>query len=95
MAFLMSILGGIGQWLLRAMLGGIVGKIENAAEEAAKSQRDAALLQAQTIGDGKDVELNIVKAQDAAKAQMEKDAQARPIDDPFGVNAWNSKGAAK
>ncbi len=87
MAFLISILTGTGQWLLKVFLGGLFNKVMTQIEDEAQHKLDAAVVQAQTTNDAAAVEIQIVKDEAAAKEKV--DAMKPTSDDPFGNANWN------
>ena len=88
----MPFLASIGMWLLKTLLGGIFGKIESSAKEEAVRQKDAALLKATTVEEGKTLEVKMIKDEALVEKKFEEDKAKRPPDDPFGAKAWNSEG---
>jgi hypothetical protein len=86
----MTILASIGMWLLKAILGGILGKIDDTITEEANRQKDAALLKAKTVEEGTAIEVQMIEKEKVIDKQFVADKAARPADDPFGVGKWNA-----
>lgn len=89
MGFLVSLLSGIGQSLLKIFLGGLFNKVITQVDDEAQHKLDASVIVAQSQSDAAKTEIQIVKDQAAAKEKM--DAQVNKPEDPFGAVDWNSK----
>jgi len=79
----------IGRWLLKILLGGLVGNIQNKEADTANRQKDAALLHATTVEEGMKVEREIEHKQSEVEAQEREKVKTRAPNDPFGANDWN------
>ena len=83
----MGILSSIGTWLLKILLQGVFGKVLSDVENSAETEKQAALLQAQTTRDAAGVEVDIIKAQYEARDKARD--QKPSADDPFNADKWN------
>lgn len=88
----MSVIWSGLQWLLKMFLSGIGIEMRTAEQEEAERQRDAAVLQEQTIEQSKQVEVDIAEGKAKVKEDFDKQKAQRPADDPMGADDW-SKGA--
>ncbi len=85
---MLSILGGLGRWLLKLFLGGLYGKVITQAEDEGQHKLDAAVIHAQTTNDAAKTEVQIVKDQAAVKEKQ--DSLPPDPKDPFNNTDWNS-----
>ncbi len=87
MAFLMSLLTGVGQWVLKIFLGGLFNKVITQVDDEAQHKLDASVIQAQTESDAAKVEIQIVKDEMAAKEKVNEGVGT--AQDPFNNANWN------
>ncbi len=83
----MGILLGIGQWLLKILLGGLFNKVMTRIEDQAEHTKQAAVVHAESTEAAAKVEVDVVKKQvEVERAYKEA---AKPVDDPFNVDRFN------
>lgn len=82
----------IGFWLLKLILGSFANKIYKDAADAAKSKAEAAKGYADSVEAGKDLEISMIRDNQAAEKAFKEKAAARPDDDPFGIRDYNKEG---
>ncbi len=82
----MGILLGIGQWLLKILLGGIFNKVMTQIEDKAEHTKQAAVEHAESTEAAAQVEIQVVKDQAAVESAYK---EPKPVDDPFNVDRFN------
>ncbi len=87
MGWIGSLLGGMGLWLLKALLGGIFGKMNAELEAEAAHSAEAGKIHAEATVEASNTEVEILKAQQATEEKWDK---LKPSDeDPFNSGEWN------
>lgn len=79
---------GIIIWVLKMFLGGLFKNIQNKEAEAARRERDAAIVGVQSVDEAKKTEDNIRRGVDEAEKAFK--ARQPAEDDPFNYKGWNS-----